>query len=92
MVGGNFGLQAPLMRLVRDELIDAYNFPQGVMSQLCRAMAAKHPGVLTHVGLNTYMDPRLDGGRMNARTTVRLVRPRRAARPVMAALPRAVAS
>ena len=44
VVGGNFGLQVPFMRLVRDELIDAYNFPQGVMTQLCRAMAAKHPG------------------------------------------------
>jgi len=37
------------------------------------AMAAKHPGVLTHVGLNTYMDPRQDGGRMNKRTTAPLV-------------------
>jgi propionate CoA-transferase len=73
VIGGNFGLQVPFMRLVRDELIDAYNFPQGVMSQLCRAMAAKHPGVLTHVGLDTYMDPRQDGGRMNARTTLPLV-------------------
>lgn len=73
VIGGNFGLQVPFMRLVRDELIDAYNFPQGVMSQLCRAMAAKHPGVLTHVGLNTYMDPRQDGGRMNKRTSASLV-------------------
>jgi propionate CoA-transferase len=73
VIGGNFGLQVPFMRLVRDELIDAYNFPQGVMSQLCRAMAAKHPGVLTHVGLDTYMDPRQDGGRMNTRTTAPLV-------------------
>jgi propionate CoA-transferase len=73
VIGGNFGLQVPFMRLVRDELIDAYNFPQGVMTQLCRAMAAKHPGVLTHVGLKTYMDPRQDGGRMNARTKMPLV-------------------
>ncbi len=29
VIGGNFGLQVPFMRLVRDELIDAYNFPQG---------------------------------------------------------------
>ena len=66
VIGGNFGLQVPFMRLMRDDVIEAYNFPQGVMSQLCRAMAAKHPGVLTHVGLKTYMDPRQDGGRMNA--------------------------
>ena len=73
VIGGNFGLQVPFMRLVRENLIEAYNFPQGVMSQLCRAMAAKHPGVVTHVGLKTYMDPRQDGGRMNARTTEPLV-------------------
>ncbi len=73
VIGGNFGLQVPFMRLVRENLIEAYNFPQGVMSQLCRAMAAKHPGVVTHVGLKTYMDPRQDGGRMNARTSEPLV-------------------
>ena len=73
VIGGNFGLQVPFMRLVRENLIEAYNFPQGVMTQLCRAMAAKHPGVVTHVGLNTYMDPRQDGGRMNSRTKVPLV-------------------
>ncbi len=73
VIGGNFGLQVPFMRLVRDELIEAYNFPQGVMTQMCRAMAAKQPGVLTHVGLKTYMDPRQDGGRMNKRTTKPLV-------------------
>ena len=52
-----------------------------MICQLCRAMAAKHPGVLTHVGLDTYMDPRQEGGRMNARTTeplVELVEPRAA--------------
>ncbi len=68
VIGGNFGLQLPFMKLIRGEAIEAYNFPQGVMSQMCRAMAAKQPGVLTHVGLQTYMDPRLEGGRMNART------------------------
>lgn len=73
VIGGNFGLQVPFMRLVRENLIEAYNFPQGVMSQLCRATAAKQPGVITHVGLKTYMDPRQDGGRMNARTTEPLV-------------------
>ncbi len=66
--GGNFGLQLPFMRLIREELIEGYNFPQGVMAQMCRAMAGKQPGVITHVGLHTYMDPRQEGGRMNART------------------------
>lgn len=73
VIGGNYGLQLPFMRLIRENLIEAYNFPQGVMSQLCRSLAAGQPGVLTHVGLGSYMDPRLEGGRMNARTTEDLV-------------------
>jgi propionate CoA-transferase len=71
--GGNFGLQIPFMKLIRGEVIEGYNFPQGVMTQLCRAMAAKQPGVITHVGLHTYMDPRQEGGRMNERTREQMV-------------------
>jgi propionate CoA-transferase len=73
VIGGHYGLQVPFMALIDGNVIEAYNFPQGVMSALCRAMAAGQPGVLTHVGLQTYMDPALGGGRMNARTTEPLV-------------------
>lgn len=71
--GGNFGLQIPFMKLIREEQVEGYNFPQGVMAQMCRALAAKQPGVVTHVGLHTYMDPRQEGGRMNARTVEPMV-------------------
>lgn len=67
--GGNFGLQIPFMKLFREEAVEGYNFPQGVMSQMCRALASRQPGVITHVGLGTYMDPRHEGGRLNKRTT-----------------------
>jgi len=73
VVGGNFGMQLPFMKMIVAQEVEAYNFPQGVMTHLCRAMAGRQPGVLTHVGLETYMDPRQDGGRMNARTTEELV-------------------
>ncbi len=73
VIGGNYGLQIPFMKLIVDNEVEAYNFPQGVMSQMCRAMAGKQPGVLTHVGIGTYMDPRQDGGRMNAKTTEPMV-------------------
>jgi propionate CoA-transferase len=73
VVGGNFGLQLPFMRMFLEEEVEAYNFPQGVMAQLCRAMAAGHPGILTHVGLDTYVDPLHEGGRMNSRSTAELV-------------------
>ena len=70
VIGGNYGLQLPFMKkLIVSNAIEAYNLPQGVICQLYRAMAAKQPGVVSHVGLQTYMDPRQEGGEMNAATT-----------------------
>ena len=74
VIGGNYGLQLPFMKeLIVTNEIEAYNLPQGVLCQLYRAMAAKQPGVVTHVGLHTYMDPRQEGGRMNDKTTEDLI-------------------
>lgn len=73
VIGGHYGPQVPFMALIDGNHIEAYNFPQGVMTGLCRAMASGQPGVLTHVGLQTYMDPRRGGGRMNPRTEEQLV-------------------
>ena len=75
VIGGNYGLQIPFMKdLIVSNKIEAYNFPQGVLSQMCRAMAAKQPGVITKVGLGTYMDPRIEGGKMNKKTKKNLVK------------------
>lgn len=51
----------------RDE-VEAYNFPSGVIYQMHRTGATKQPGVFTQVGLDTFIDPRLQGGRMNGTT------------------------
>jgi propionate CoA-transferase len=68
-VGGHYkGCGPALTKLVRENIIEAYNFPQGVMSTMLRNIAARKPGVITKVGIETYVDPRLDGGKLNQKT------------------------
>lgn len=65
IIGGYYGLSPRLTQLAIDNRVEAYNFPEGCILQLYRDIAAGKPGTFSRVGLGTYVDPRLGGGRMN---------------------------
>ena len=51
-----------IWRMIHENEVEAYNFPSGLIFHQLREAAAKRPGVLTQVGMDTFLDPRGRGG------------------------------
>ncbi|MGJ7920851.1 acyl CoA:acetate/3-ketoacid CoA transferase [Neobacillus sp. LXY-4] len=72
---GGIAIASPGMaKLIEEDKCEAYNLPQGVITQLYREIAAKRPGVITKVGMGTFVDPRVEGGKMSPSTKEDIVK------------------
>ena len=67
VIGGHYNQAPMLQELAMSGKAEAYNLPQGVVAEMYRDMAAHRP-TISKVGLKTFCDPRMGGGKINDRT------------------------
>lgn len=75
IIGGSYPsgpstAEPPLIwQMIGNNEIPAYNVPSGIMFDMHREAAAKRPGVITKIGLDTFVDPTRQGCAMNEAAT-----------------------
>lgn len=68
VIAGHFGNPPKLGKMIGENKIAGYALPLGIMVHLYGAVAANRPAVISHVGLGTYADPRIEGCKSNQKT------------------------
>ena len=68
IIGSHWGLAPNLMEIITNNEVEAFCMPLGVCAHLHSAVNRREPALITTTGLGTFVDPRLEGGKMNERT------------------------
>ncbi|MCL6625236.1 MAG: acyl CoA:acetate/3-ketoacid CoA transferase [Alicyclobacillus shizuokensis] len=67
IIGGHWGLLPKTRTLIENNLVEAYCLPQGQLTHLFRTIANGLPGHFSQIGIGTFVDPRIEGGKFNER-------------------------
>ena len=65
VIGGHYGLAPKLVELIKQEKVEGYNIPQGIVSHMVRDTAAGKKFHITRIGLDTFVDPRREGAKIS---------------------------
>jgi propionate CoA-transferase len=66
------GFSSWLQKLVTNNRIEYYGWPIGITAYWFREVASGRPGLITKIGIDTFLDPRKDGGALNPRATKKM--------------------
>jgi len=68
LICAHTGTALRMSRLVSENKAECYLLPQGIFTHIYKSIAGNKPGVITKVGLHTFVDPRIEGGKCNSIT------------------------
>ena len=66
VIGGHWSMSPTMAKLAAENRFEAYCLPAGIIVKLFHTAAAGSPGWISEIGLQTFIDPRIEGGKLNA--------------------------